>query len=201
MASYLQPFPPVKENKLWSITYPLRPYLAHLLCSLSWSFDPSLVHLHRIHLSSHLPLFSTLSLPRALPFAYSASRKPLVQTTKLVFTPVAYSFFLFALLCCPFSSRYSSIFLTECLWPFINSPFPALSVLLHSSLPIHPLALGKQPTFPTRVVRTTQPSQTNYDDQYSQSHHQQVNKRGVRKGGGLPQWGGEEELTLWMLWV
>lgn len=192
MASYLQPFPSVRENKLWSITYPLRPYLAHLLCSLSWSFDLSLIHLHPFHLSSRLSSFFTLSLPKALAFAYSGSRKALVLTTELA------AVFLFPLLCCPFSSRYSSIFLPKCLCPFISRPFSALSVLLHSSPSIHSFSLGKQPTFPTGVVRTTQPSPTVYEDQH---HRARVNKRDVRKGGDIPSQGRGIVNPLWLLWV
>lgn len=56
--SYLRPFALFKQSKLLSITYPLRPYLAHRLLS-SWScFDLSSHSSSPLHLPYNLSAFS-----------------------------------------------------------------------------------------------------------------------------------------------
>lgn len=149
MASYLQPFPSAKLSKPSQVSHIHLDLiwlpLFMLWSSLSFLFNPPPVF------SSFPFLLSTVNTPNSdNSLIHSLSTQSLQPAAVLSLSSSHLSSFLILLLC-----FISSL---KCLCPFICTPSlspPPQSLSTHP--PLHSASLDKQPSFPTRVVRTTKP--------------------------------------------
>ncbi len=173
MASYRRPFPLTEPSKsLQSITCPFRSHLAaslYALIFLSFLSPPPVFF--------SFPLLCSVTPPASITdcfwFLTTSCKDQHAEQSSLIAVLFLSSHVLsFLILIFPYISYLVSLLFHLHLLP---------SLPLHSSPPLHSVPLHKQPSFPTGVVRTTEPPDSPRAPT-TQSHQQQVNKQDGKKG-------------------